>query len=204
MGAGRLPGSAMRWKLKESSARAEGGLRRRERWSAGRRPLDGGARGESSSAGFWRACRSSVTEITGSRTRMTTTRATNCVRRLKHSHGAWRIHSQNISVASSAQTRLRIISIQSNYIADCVSNLTVLRSVMSLPYINIEQLPAAPMFSQCPFSSSLSASVRDCSSETGLWAGSSCSLCVRIPHHVSPRCSIGATSMGGRDQPSSG
>ena len=66
---------------------------------------------QSSSAGFWRACRSSVTEITGRRITMSIANAAICVPMLTRLWGACLSHSLTSTAASNAQTRLSANSI---------------------------------------------------------------------------------------------
>jgi len=116
-GAGRRPGVAKPTKPNDSSAKAgSGSVGAAGNMECALETTEPRRRQESASAGFWIACRSSVTEITGNRMSRSTARATNCDRRscVRCSgpvSGAKRSHSQNMTAASSTQARLSTNSI---------------------------------------------------------------------------------------------
>jgi hypothetical protein len=66
---------------------------------------------QSVSAGFWAACRSSVTEMTGNRIRRSTASATSCMRRSVPLREAMPSHRLAIKAASITQARFRASSI---------------------------------------------------------------------------------------------
>ena len=67
---------------------------------------------QSVSAGFWTACKSSVTEITGKRIRSSRVRATNCMRLCVPVSDVHRSHVHSMNAASSTHARLRNNSIR--------------------------------------------------------------------------------------------
>lgn len=112
-GVARLPGVTTCKTPKESSART----------GDGRAPIAGKMecgdettwtrrRQLSVSAGFCMACRSSVTEMTGNRIRISTARATTWVLRLAPARRAYRSQMHRIVTADSAHARFRISSIR--------------------------------------------------------------------------------------------
>src|SRR5271165_5809033 len=68
-------------------------------------------RQQSASAGFWIACKSSVTEMTGNKIKMSRANATNCVRCPVAVHGVNRSQMQSITAASQTHARFRTASI---------------------------------------------------------------------------------------------
>ena len=127
-GAGRLGGAEKRGKPKKTPAKTGGGsVVTAGKNECGPEPTWSLRWELSTTAGYCAVCRSSVTEITGNRIRMSMARATNCFRPFAAVRGANRSHTQIISEAVRIHPRLRTNSMLSaDSKSECIPNKNML------------------------------------------------------------------------------